>query len=737
MSERQKTSCLPDRLVNFTSRVAEIENVITSLLKKEIAVVSLHGGPGFGKTAIAIEVSHKLSEDHDIPVVFSQLTTATNEDKMVRQLCLDIGVNLEGEDPMSSLILWLRNIDTKVIFVMDDIDNLLDDTSRHTFYHFVRLLRKNSNQQCQIVTTSRTSYEIRELVTYEVNVEEMDDDQCMELMRKQCSEQNGEFLRKLAELCGKIPLAMCIACSRVNDFEDPNELLQHLEEQPMRALECPKTDEYVYRAINMSYKKCSDEEKETLVRLAVFEGSFNEEAAQAVIEKEKLETKSVLKNLLFKSLIKQPRMHRYSIHLLIKHFLVKQQEGENEIAERAMVKYYLKLGHDLTMKSYSKDGYKESRETLKQEAHNIQNVLNICCQQNNPTTSDCLAQSKVYTTSPRHFSLFVRTIIPDSIVVDKFLGQCAYMAKDRKQHGIKINLDLLLAEQERIKSINKSDIVHFTTKMKEIETAFKTHHDDIKENMSLCAHYYYQYGRYLSRKSEEEESEKRLELQLQARTNLENSLKLRETLTSSSVGKADKVFSLLQLGNACKLIFSTEYYLNEMEDYEKSSEKAKEYYLEAIRLSQNDLGDHELTSSCHKSLGDFLLKIRKPKEAEKAYKIAKKMRENLKLDASERHLNLLRNFGQCLQINDRINDAIEILESARDMAEKFTGSNETNDCKTKIHAPLAIAYDSKGKISDAKKYAQEALKNRKAIHKTNVPKLVKIISKQHEESWRK
>ena len=103
--EPEPTSCLPDKLVNFTGREAEIQKVIALLTDDEMAVVSLHGGPGFGKTAIAIQISHKLSEDHKIPVVFSQLTTASTVDEMIRQLCLDVVVHYE-DDPKPSLILW-------------------------------------------------------------------------------------------------------------------------------------------------------------------------------------------------------------------------------------------------------------------------------------------------------------------------------------------------------------------------------------------------------------------------------------------------------------------------------------------------------------------------------------------------------------------------------------------------------------------------------------------------------
>ena len=293
IEERDPTSCLPDKLIMFTGREAEIQKVMTFLADKNNAVVSLHGGPGFGKTAIAIEVSHKLDEDPTIPVVFSQLAAATNEDEMIRQLCLDVGVNHE-DDPKQSFMLWLKNIKRKVIFVMDDIDNLLEK-DRSRLYDFIRLMRKNSN--CQIITTSRSSYSIPNLSIGSADVGEMEGKACMELLRKQCRQQDDRFLQRMAELCGNIPLAMCIAGSLFEDFRDSDELLQDLEKQPMKTLECPESDQYINRAINMSYEMCSDEEQETLVRLSVFEGSFNEDAVEVVIEKNKSYTRRFLKKL--------------------------------------------------------------------------------------------------------------------------------------------------------------------------------------------------------------------------------------------------------------------------------------------------------------------------------------------------------------------------------------------------------------------------------------------------------
>ena len=93
--EQEPVSYLPDKLINFTGRQAEIQKVIALLKDEKKAFVSLKGGPGFGKTAISIQVSHRLSEDLEIRVVFSQLANATTVEEMTRQLCLDVGSTMK------------------------------------------------------------------------------------------------------------------------------------------------------------------------------------------------------------------------------------------------------------------------------------------------------------------------------------------------------------------------------------------------------------------------------------------------------------------------------------------------------------------------------------------------------------------------------------------------------------------------------------------------------------------
>ena len=308
------------------------------------------------------------------------------------------------------------------------------------------------------------------------------------------------------------------------------------------------------------------------------------------------------------------------------------------------------------------------------------------------------------------------------------------MAEKKQHHAFKIIFDCLLADEERKKSIGKSDSVSLNAMMKKIQEEFEAHEEDFEQDKSLCAHYYYQRGRHLTRKYQDhKKDEDRLKLQKQALEPLMKSLELRreqlESLKSTSshtpLEIAHMVYSLLEVGNTKKLIAC-----NKAEDCNSHLlEEAEAYFKEAIELSKEKLGEHELTAWCHKCLGDLFLTTEKFKEAEVEYNVVKKIRENLGLDAHERYVFVLNNLGRCLTMNGQTDRAIEILKSARDMAEKLAKSDKPNRCKTRVYASLAIAYDLKGENSDAAKYADKALKLKKALHPDNVTKM-ETLSKE-------
>ncbi len=675
--EPKLTSCLQEKLPMFTAREDEIQTIISSLQNEKTRVVSLHGGPGFGKSALAVEVSQRLCDDHNMVVIFSDMSTASTINEMILRLCLDVDIDLE-DDPKLSLIRWLKNNDDGVIIVMDGIDELL--AQRSDWYDFIRLLLRSSNQHCQIITTSRTEYEIPGISTANVPVREMDENSCLALLKallEKCSpDLDEEFLRKLAQLCGNIPLAMCIAASRVQDFKDHQKLLEHLEKKPLETLQDTKSNQFVNKAINMSYEKLPDEQKRSLVRLAVFKGNFGEEAVQAVIEKDDLETNNILKELVTRSLLTKFSEGRYSIHNLIRYFLKQVNDNEIEAANTLMVEYYLKLCHTSTIKSYSKDGFKNEREILKREAHNIENVLTICGTDSG--ISDVLANSEIYKSSCRFFYNTVKTIVSET-VLENFLQACADLAQTRKEWKNKINFDCMLVDHEGHKSLWKSDA--YFKKMTETEKEFREHENDLTEDVELQAYLFYQLGRCFLNQSKlcKVTGDIQLGYLHSSDSYLSKSLQLRKDLTESPLAKTDVVLSLIQLGNLRKKKASLLGYQQAGNEREKCNEQAEKYYREAIELAENNLGEHELTSACYKVLGDLLLLRKHNERAMENYQAARQMREHLNLVTSKDYALLLNNTGRCLIYMDNYPEAGRILEKALKLVK-----DGPPDCKEKV-----------------------------------------------------
>jgi tetratricopeptide (TPR) repeat protein len=684
--EQKPTSRLQEKLPMFTAREDEIQTIISSLQNKKTGIVSLHGGPGFGKTALAVEVSHRLRDDHNTIVIFSDMSTASTIKEVILQLCLDIGINPE-DDPKSSLILGLRNIKDRMIIVMDGIDELL--AKKEDWYNFIRLLRKSSNQHCQIITTSRTEYEIPDIPTVNVPVQEMDENSSLALLKatleKRCPDLDEKYLRKLAQLCGDIPLAMCIAASRVHDFKDPETLLQCLKNKPLETLQDSKTNQFVYKAIDMSYDKLNDEQKRSLVRLSVFKGNFSEEAVQAVIEKDDLDTNNFLKELVTRNLVRKVNEGRYSIHLLIRHFLTKQvDDKELETASNRMVKYYLKLCHTSTIKSYSKDGFKKEREILKREAHNIENVLTICS--SDSRISDIQGNSEIYKSSCRFFYNIVKTFISES-VLENFLQACADLAQAREEWKNKINFDCMLVDHEGRKLLWKSD--EYFQKMMATEKEFREHEKELTEDVALQAYFFYHLGRYFLNQSKpykvnDDSDNLHDELYIKADKHLRKSLELRKGLPECPLAKADVILSLIQLGNFGKKMARLQYHRRANEERKQCNEKAEKYYEEAIQLAENNLGEHELTSACYKFLGDLLLLLKDNERSKKCYESARQMRERLNLVSSKEYVLLLNNLGRCLMFMENYHEAREILQKAL----KLVKDDGPSDCKEKVDKSL-------------------------------------------------
>lgn len=342
--KQRLVNCLPERNPNFIPRGGEMEKVF-SFLNDECVVLCIHGGPGFGKSTLAVEVAYRLSSVNDAFVVFSDTKHLTNVNAVIFQLCCDLDLNLNQEDDLKKQFLTqvLRNDGRKVFLIIDDVDGILEN-EQSKWNDFIKELRKNTIKKCHFITTSRMKYAIPDIKTGEVAINQMDKNLSLNLLKKLCPAHDVVFLRKLASCCGYNPLAMCIAALRVDDFPNHNELLKYLTENSNDTLQDSMRNLSFNKSIQLSYDRLNEEEQRLFTRLSVFEGTFSIDAANSIFEKENLETINILKKIHMKNLISKSCERQYSLHTLIRHFLNKKgDQSERQKACKLMVEYNERL----------------------------------------------------------------------------------------------------------------------------------------------------------------------------------------------------------------------------------------------------------------------------------------------------------------------------------------------------------------------------------------------------------
>ena len=690
----EPTSCLPERLSTFTGREKEIKEIKSSLVEKNRGIVSLIGGPGFGKSTIAVEVSHRLSEEYEISIIFSYLSTASTVPEAVRHLCIDVGVE-PGKDPKSSLMVWLRNMKPgKVVLVLDNIEQLLEDEVKSDFHGLLRFLRKDSKQRLQIMTTSRKSFNIADLENECFLVEEMDTESSVELLRKCCPKKDlqPDDLKEMAALCCHVPLALRLLAYHLKDT-DAAKLVEWLQDTPLEVLQTP--DDKVANAIEKSFEILKSEEKTHFVRLSVFEGNFKREAAQHVTGLKEIRTKNVLSELIERSLL-QRSGGNYSIHPLIRSYLTGLEEFVHDLkqARELMVEHFLRVCHDLTLKYWSKDGSNVARKALKENLHNVQKVLKICEEALNktnpiPAIVNILVESQIYQSSSRFFYNFILHILSPSLV-RQFLECCAQLAKEQKNAVAKLNFDCLLADEisrtigwESEKYKNSMDLAKET--FDEIE-------NNEEENSELKSHFYYCYGRYQFSRQNTSEAEDYLKTSLELRRSEQQTDQVKDE-KETELERVDQVVTLTLLGRVCKAA--------------KKDRDMITHLYEALGKSKQYLGNHELTLNCYKRLGDIKMQKRNNEDALGFYDKAEEIRNVLGITESNvSSVYFLKNRGSCLSYLGRHEEAVQVLKEACGIIEKLPEDN--TQCKFQVLCRLAEVRHKKERgcpeaIEDAKK----------------------------------
>ena len=151
-------NCLPDEEENVFGRSDEIERAIKAVQDGKISIVSITGGPGFGKTAMANKVAHVLARRENSRSVLycSLLSQKFLEDTATTMFIVcDNSHSRLPENPTLSLLNWSKWLSKDVTLILDNADHVLESEDGQKFVDMLQEMRKNSRKRLTFIITSR------------------------------------------------------------------------------------------------------------------------------------------------------------------------------------------------------------------------------------------------------------------------------------------------------------------------------------------------------------------------------------------------------------------------------------------------------------------------------------------------------------------------------------------------------------------------------------------------------
>ncbi len=260
-------STLPETAHPLVGRLVEQQEL--EELLREVRIVTITGAGGTGKTRLALQVAAELSDEFPDGVHFVSLATLTDKDLVLPVALQALGLS---ENDMT---------DRRALLVLDNFEHLHDAAPEIAVF-----LRRSRGPT--LLVTSRMPLRIS--METEYPLDPLPHTEAMELFldRAHGAHRAAEPSAEIDEICRRLdclPLALELAAARLR-LLDPVALLQRLDSRlPLLThgpMDLPERQRTLESTIAWSYDLLDPAAQEVFVRLSVFAGTFDIEAAESV-----------------------------------------------------------------------------------------------------------------------------------------------------------------------------------------------------------------------------------------------------------------------------------------------------------------------------------------------------------------------------------------------------------------------------------------------------------------------
>ncbi|HYP40791.1 MAG TPA: tetratricopeptide repeat protein [Chloroflexia bacterium] len=350
-------------VADFVGREAEIDRLMQSLSaaasSSAVAISGARGLGGMGKTQLALAVAQRVKDAFPDAQLLVELRGASSNPLTPEQALQTI---IRAFEPLAHLPDNLDALQSVYLSVLDGKRVLILADDARDARQVEPLLPPSG---CALLLTSRQRFPLPGMETLDLEV--LSQEEAEKLLLK-ISPRIGSAATRMAELCGRLPLALRL-CAGIcaSSTKSIKHHLDALEAETRLAYMRDRNDpnKSVEASLQLSYAALDVQAQQVLCQLSVFPSSFDMLAAKAVVQMTEVEgqranaehrpMEEMLDLLYNRSLLEwDEQTERYSLHDLVRVFGLGKVEGIKALRLRH-AQYYA-LVADLTDQLYKGGG---------------------------------------------------------------------------------------------------------------------------------------------------------------------------------------------------------------------------------------------------------------------------------------------------------------------------------------------------------------------------------------------
>lgn len=322
---------LPPPPADFTGRKAELAELLAQRERDgEVTIYSVQGMGGVGKTTLAIALAHRLRSRYPDAQLYLDLKGTSNNPLSVADALAHVIRSYSPTAPLPEDERQLRGLylsllkGQRALLLLDDARNVAQ----------VEAILPPAG--CALIVTSRRRFKLPGMSVISPGTLSPEDARTLLL---QIAPRIGEDADVIADLCGRLPLALRVAASTIAARPSLSvaDFVRRLADGPNRL-------ELVDASLKASYEMLDPELQRIWVMLSVFPDTFDAAAAAAVWKVEENTALDRLSELNTLSLVEWNEPDSlFRLHELARQFATQIKETRRSTAYLRHSMYYLRV----------------------------------------------------------------------------------------------------------------------------------------------------------------------------------------------------------------------------------------------------------------------------------------------------------------------------------------------------------------------------------------------------------